>query len=32
LGARPGVDLERALALAGELEDAEMLRKLELGK
>jgi hypothetical protein len=32
LGARPGVDLDRALALAGDMEDAEMLRKLELGK
>lgn len=32
LGARAGVDLDRALALAGEMEDAEILRKLELGK
>lgn len=30
--ARPGVDLDRALALAGELEDAEILRKLSLRK
>jgi hypothetical protein len=32
LGVRPGVDLSKALALAGEIEDAEILRKLELGK
>jgi ribbon-helix-helix CopG family protein len=32
LGARPGVDLDRALALASELEDAETLRKLALRK
>jgi len=32
LGARPGVDLDRALSLAGQLEDAETLRKLELRK
>jgi hypothetical protein len=32
LGARPGVDLSKALVLAGEMEDAELLRKLELGK
>jgi hypothetical protein len=32
LGLRPGVDLDRALALAGELEDAELARKLELRK
>lgn len=32
LGARPGVDLDKALTLAGELEDAEVLRKRELGK
>jgi len=32
LRARPGVDLNRALALAGELEDAENLRKLSLRK
>ncbi|MHB1468103.1 MAG: antitoxin [Solirubrobacteraceae bacterium] len=29
---RPGVDLDRALSLAGELEDAERLRKLRLRK
>jgi len=29
---RPGVDLEHALRLAGELEDAEAIRKLELRK
>jgi hypothetical protein len=32
LEARPGVNLDKALRLAGELEDAETLRKLELGK
>jgi hypothetical protein len=32
LGLRPGVDLEHALRLAGELEDAEAIRKLELRK
>ena len=32
LGVKPGVDLDRALALAGELEDAETLRKLALRK
>lgn len=32
LGIRPGVDLDRALGLAGELEDAETIRKLELRK
>jgi hypothetical protein len=32
LGVRPGVDLSRALGLAGELEDAETVRKLELRK
>jgi len=32
LGIRPGVDIDHALRLAGELEDAELLRKLELGK
>jgi hypothetical protein len=29
LGLRPGLDLEHALRLAGELEDAESIRKLE---
>jgi hypothetical protein len=32
LGLRPGIDLEHALRLAGELEDAEIIRKLELRK
>jgi hypothetical protein len=32
LGLRPGVDLEHAMRLAGELEDAEIIRKLELRK
>jgi hypothetical protein len=32
LGVRPGVDLDRALRLAGEMEDAEVLRKLALRK
>lgn len=32
LGARPEVDLDKALALAGRLEDSETLRKLDLGK
>jgi hypothetical protein len=30
LGLRPGLDLEGALRLAGELEDAETLRELAL--
>lgn len=32
LGLRPGVDLDRALALAAQLEDEETIRKLELRK
>jgi Ribbon-helix-helix protein, copG family len=32
MGLRPGVNLEHALRLAGELEDAETIRKLELRK
>jgi hypothetical protein len=32
LGLRPGIDLDRANRLAGELEDAELLRKYELGR
>jgi hypothetical protein len=32
LGVRPGVNLDKALQLAGELEDAETIRKLRLGK
>jgi len=30
--AKPGVNLDKALQLAGELEDAETIRKLHLGK
>jgi len=32
LGVRPGIDLDKALRLAGELEDYEILRKLDLRK
>jgi len=32
LGLRPGVDLDKAMRLAGDLEDAELVRKLELRK
>ena len=32
LGARPGVNLDKALRLAGEMEDEEIIRKRELGK
>jgi hypothetical protein len=32
LGVRSGIDLDRALRLAGELEDDEIVRKLELRK
>jgi hypothetical protein len=32
MGVRPGVNLDKALTLAGEMEDAEILRKLELRK
>ena len=32
LGIRPGVDLDKALSLATEIEDAEIVRKLELRK
>lgn len=32
MGVRPGVNLDKALRLAGELEDAEILRKREVGK
>jgi hypothetical protein len=32
LQARPGVNLDKALQLAGELEDAETMRTLQLGK
>lgn len=32
LGVRPGVDLDRALGLAADLEDTDVRRKLELRK
>jgi hypothetical protein len=32
MGVRPGINLDKALTLAGELEDEEIVRKLELGK
>ena len=32
LGIRPGVDVDRGLTLAGDLEDDEVARKLELRK
>jgi hypothetical protein len=32
MGVRPGINLDKALTLAGEMEDEEILRKLELGK
>ncbi len=32
MGARPGVNLDKALALAGRLEDEEILRKMALRK
>jgi hypothetical protein len=32
LEAKPGINLDKALQLAGELEDAETIRKLRLGK
>jgi hypothetical protein len=32
MGVRPGINLDKALTLAGEMEDTEILRKLELGK
>lgn len=32
MGLKPGVDLDRALRLAGDLEDAELVRKLEMRK
>lgn len=31
-GVRPGVDLDKATKLVGELEDAELVRKVEMGK
>lgn len=32
MGLRPGINLDKANRLAGELEDEEIIRKLELGK
>ncbi|MGH3769562.1 MAG: CopG family transcriptional regulator [Pseudonocardiaceae bacterium] len=32
LGVRPGINLDKALQVAAELEDEEILRRLELGK
>jgi hypothetical protein len=32
MGVRPGIELDRSLRLAGELEDAELVRKLALRK
>ncbi len=32
LEAKPGVNLDKALQLAGEMEDAEIIRKMRLGK
>ena len=32
LGVRPGVNLDKALTLVGEMEDAEIMRKLDLRK
>ena len=32
MGLRPGINIDKALRLAGELEDEEIIRKLELGK
>lgn len=32
LGVRPGIDLDKALSLAGDLEDDEIMRKLDLRK
>ncbi|MFN2609851.1 MAG: antitoxin [Actinomycetota bacterium] len=32
MGLRPGIDLDKALRLAGAMEDAETLRELELRK
>jgi hypothetical protein len=32
MGLQPGINLDKALRLAGELEDEEIIRKLELGK
>lgn len=32
LGVRPGINLDKALSLADEMEDEEIIRKLQLGK
>jgi hypothetical protein len=32
LGVRPGINLDKALRVAGELEDEEILRKMSMGK
>lgn len=32
MGLRPGIDLDKALRLAGDLEDDELVRKLDLRK
>ena len=32
LGVLPGVNIDKALRLAGEMEDEEILRKLDMGK
>lgn len=32
MGVRPGIDLDKANSLAAELEDAELVRKYELGR
>lgn len=32
LGVRPGINLDKALALASDMEDEEILRKIALGK
>jgi hypothetical protein len=32
MGLQPGVNIDKALRLAGELEDEEIVRKLEVGK
>jgi hypothetical protein len=32
MGVRPNVDLDRALSIAGDLEDTEIVRKLQLRK
>lgn len=31
-GVRPGIDLDRATSLAAQLEDEELVRKVEMGK